>query len=76
MYLSRYYGLEEVSDYCEQVKKKALLRRLITTTQKIEQSAYAQPDDVDSAIDQAQQSLFELNQGGKNKLGTTLKDFI
>ncbi len=50
-----------VDYHCRIVKEKALLRRLIETGTGMVQTAYESAEDVDTLLDEAEQSVFEIS---------------
>src|SRR5208282_2601740 len=50
--------------YAERVHQKALLRRLLDATQQIAGGCFAQIDDVQDYIDQAEDKIFQIQAGG------------
>jgi replicative DNA helicase len=65
-----------VEEYCELVKNKALLRRMIHAAQEIEKRAQEEPEDVGGALDEAQQKLFTISQSARAELGVTVADLL
>lgn len=51
-----------IVDYARAVKDKAVLRRLITTCQDIEETAYSERGTAEHIVDGAEQAIFELAQ--------------
>ncbi len=49
--------------YAKIVRKKAILRKLITTAAEIEQLAHKEDEEVDSLLDEAESKLFGISQG-------------
>ena len=65
-----------VDKYIKIVEEKSILRRLIKASNELIDLGYAQSEEVDSIIDQAEKKVFEISQG-KNKKGyTPIKDIL
>ncbi|MBE6700768.1 MAG: replicative DNA helicase [Ruminococcaceae bacterium] len=56
-------AVSNIVDYAKIVRDKALLRRLITVSEEISESAYQDTDDVTSLVDSAESKVFALTQG-------------
>lgn len=56
-------AISNISDYARIVRDKALLRRLITVSEEISESAYQDTDNVTEVIDSAESKVFALTQG-------------
>ncbi len=51
-----------VVHYAKVIQKKAMLRRLITTANKIVEMSYSGTEDVDKLLDEAEQGIFKVSQ--------------
>lgn len=69
-------SISNVQDYARIVREKALLRRLILASDEISQSAYAQTEDTQFILDNAQQKIFSLSQGASAQDFTHVKDIV
>ena len=58
------------------VEEKSILRKLIKTATDIEGLGYAQNEDVDNIMDQAEKRIFDLIQGKNQKGYTPIKDVL
>ena len=75
--LAQYAGTSAyIDEYVALVKKKATLRRMIQASQTAEKLAADEPDDVSSALDQAQQLFFEISQASNPIAGVAIKDIL
>src|SRR5690606_16150678 len=53
--LAQYAGTSAyIEEYIDIIRKKSILRQMIESSKKIEQKAFAEPEDVFSALDEAQ----------------------
>ena len=62
--------------YIKIVEEKSILRKLIKTATDIEGLGYAQNEDVDNIMDQAEKRIFDLIQGKNQKGYTPIKDVL
>lgn len=61
--LAQYAGTSAyIEEYCDIVKSKAVLRRMINAAQLVEKNALEDPQDVMGSLDNAQQLFFEISQ--------------
>ena len=75
--LAQYAGTSAyIDEYASIIKDKAILRRMIFASQKIEKKALTEPDDVSQALDEAQQSFFEISQTANPTAGKLLIDVL
>lgn len=75
--LAQYAGTSAyIEEYVRLIKDKAILRRMITSAQKIEQTALEEPDDVFSALDDAQGMFYKIGQNSSNDTGTLITDIL
>jgi len=75
--LAQYAGTSAyIEEYCQLVRSKAILRRMLRACQEIEQSALAEPDDVGAALDDAQQRLFQISQSVRSELGVQIAELL
>ena len=56
-------AVSNIEDYAKIVRDKALLRKLITVSEEITESAYRDTEDVTNIIDSAESKVFALTQG-------------
>ena len=62
--------------YIKIVEEKSILRKLIKTADEIERLGYAQNEDIDNVIDQAEKKIFDIMQGKNQKGYTPIKDVL
>lgn len=62
--------------YIKIVEEKSILRKLIKTADEIEGLGYAQNEDIDNVIDQAEKKIFDIMQGKNQKGYTPIKDVL
>lgn len=65
-----------IEEYCELIKAKAILRRMISTCKDIEKTALEEPDDVYSSLDEAQSKFFAISQTASSTTWTHIKDLL
>ena len=56
-------AISNIADYAKIVRDKALLRRLISVSEEITESAYQDTEDVTNIVDSAESKVFALSQG-------------
>jgi len=77
MTLAQYAGTAAfIEEYAKIVKQKAVLRRMINTSQIIEKKALENPDNVHELLDQAQQHFFEISQTANPVAGSSIQDIL
>ncbi|MBM3201169.1 MAG: replicative DNA helicase [Chlamydiae bacterium] len=75
--LAQYAGTSAyIEEYIEIVRNKSILRKMITAADKIEKNALEEPQDVQSALDEAQSILFNISQQANTRTGMHIKDFL
>ncbi len=75
--LAQYAGTSAyIDEYADIIKDKAILRRMIDASQKIERRALDEPDDVSIALDEAQQAFFQISQVANPLAGKLLVDIL
>lgn len=62
--------------YIKIVEEKSILRKLIKTATEIEGLGYAQNEEVDNVIDQAEKKIFDIMQNKNQKGYTPIKDVL
>ena len=62
--------------YIKIVEEKSILRKLIKTADEIESLGYAQNEDIDNVIDQAEKKIFDIMQRKNQKGYTPIKDVL
>ena len=65
-----------VEKYIKIVEEKSILRRLIKASNELIDLGYAETEEVDSIIDQAEKKVFEISQGKNQKGYTPIKDIL
>lgn len=68
--------LSNLLDYANIVHEKALLRKLITISEEILESAYSQHEDTSTVIDSAEQKIYSLSQNTVKDDFTPLSEII
>ncbi len=75
--LAQYAGTSAyIEEYSELVHSKATLRRMILAAQEVEKEALENPQDVSSALDEAQKKFYEIGQRANSKDGTTIAEIL
>lgn len=75
--LAQYAGTSAfIEEYVELVHSKALLRKMIHAAQLIEKTALEEPLDVNVALDDAQQLLFQISQAANPAAGILITDIF
>lgn len=65
-----------IEEYVEIVRNKSMLRRMILAAQDIEKQALHEPDDVNAALDSAQQKFFQISQLSNMESGVQIKELL
>ena len=65
-----------VASYANIVKDKAILRRIISTTQEIENNCYLGKDDVSTILDKTEKDIFKLTQHRSSGDYVPIKDVV
>lgn len=65
-----------VEKYIKIVEEKSILRNLIKAANELIDLGYAQTEEVDNIIDQAERRVFEISQGKNQKGYSALKDIL
>ncbi len=75
--LAQYAGTSAyIEEYVEVVKSKAILRRMIQAAQVVEKNALDEPQDVSSALDDAQNLFFKISQSATPGAGLLITDIL
>jgi len=75
--LAQYAGTSAyIEEYCEIVKSKAVLRRMIQAAQVVEKNALEEPPDVQQALDEAQGLFFSISQNANPGAGVLISDLL
>lgn len=75
--LAQYAGTSAfIEEYTELVHNKSLLRKMINAAQVIEKTALEEPQDVHTALDEAQQMLFQISQAANPVAGILIQDIF
>ncbi len=69
-------AISNAGHYAKIVEEHALLRRLISVSNEIAESAYEVPDDVIKAIDEAEAKMFEVAQKRVTNTTAEIKDLL
>ena len=62
--------------YIRIVEEKSILRKLIRTSNELIDLGYAETEDLDTIMDQAEKKIFEIAQGKNQKGYTPLKEVL
>ena len=62
--------------YIKIVEEKSILRQLIKTANEIEGLGFAQNEEIDNVMDQAEKKIFDIMQGKNQKGYTAIKDVL
>ena len=62
--------------YIKIVEEKALLRKLIKASNELVELGYAQNEDIDMVMDQAEKKIFDIMQGKNQKGFSAIKDVL
>lgn len=65
-----------IEEYCEVIKAKAVLRRMISTCKEIEKVALEEPEDVYTSLDEAQAKFFQISQSTASSTWIHIKDIL
>ena len=65
-----------VEKYIRIVEEKSVLRKLIKASNELIDLGYAETEDLDTIMDQAEKKIFEISQGKNQKGYTPLKDIL
>lgn len=65
-----------IEEYIEIIRNKSILRKMIGAATQIRKIATEQPDDVNSALDEAQSKFFKISQSANQKVGLSLKNIL
>lgn len=75
--LAQYAGTSAfIEEYVALVRNKAILRKMIHASQLIEKSALDEPEDVNTALDDAQQLFFKISQSTSHHIGVLIGDIF
>ncbi|MBP3917786.1 MAG: replicative DNA helicase [Clostridia bacterium] len=67
---------KNVRDYAKIVKDKSLLRQLINASDEIGESAYSEQGDVETILDHAEQTIFNIAENNETKGFVHIKDVL
>ena len=65
-----------IEEYTEVVKDKSVLRQMVISAQQVEKQALDEPQDVNAALDGAQQLFFRIGQTRNPQAGTLVRDIL
>lgn len=75
--LAQYAGTSAyIEEYTDLVRNKAILRSMIHAAQVVEKKALDEPEDVQAALDDAQQLFFQISQSAHSAAGTLVRDIL
>lgn len=65
-----------IEEYVAIIRNKSVLRKMIQAAGEIKKTATEQPEDVNSALDDAQSMFFKISQSANQSLGTSVKQIL
>jgi replicative DNA helicase len=65
-----------IEEYVDLIKNKSILRKMIQAANDIKKIALEQPEDVNSALDEAQSKFFKISQSTNKSVGFTVKGIL
>lgn len=75
--LAQYAGTSAyIEEYIEIIRKKSILRQMAESAKKIEKTALEEPEDVYTALDEAQSYFFQISQATNRKTGVSIKELL
>jgi len=75
--IAQYAGTSAyIEEYVEIIRNKSILRKMIQAAGEIKKIAIQQPDDVNSALDDAQSMFFKISQSANQSIGLTVKSIL
>lgn len=75
--LAQYAGTSAyIEEYADIVRNKSVLRSMINAANKIEKTAFEEPKDVNSALDEAQALFFNITQQATTRVGYQIQDLL
>lgn len=75
--LAQYAGTSAyIEEYCQIVRDKSILRRMINASQIVEKKALEDPTDVLSSLDEAQALFFQISQTASSEAGIHIKEIL
>jgi replicative DNA helicase len=75
--LAQYAGTSAfIEEYVQLIHSKSLLRKMIHAAQLVEKTALEEPQDVNVALDDAQQLFFQISQSANSAAGVLITDIF
>ncbi len=75
--LAQYAGTSaHIEEYAKIVHDKSMLRRMINAAQVIEKKALDHPENVESALDEAQQMFYQISQNARSMTGVLIGEVL
>lgn len=75
--LAQYSGTSAyIEEYVEIIRSKAILRSMINASQNIEKKALEEPENVQEALDEAQQMFFKISQATNSSTGILISEIF
>lgn len=65
-----------IEEYVGIIRNKSILRKMIQAAGEIKKSAIEQPEDVNSALDDAQSMFFKISQSTNQSIGVSVKNIL
>ena len=75
--LAQYAGTSAyVEEYIQIIRNKSILRKMIQAAGEIKKTAIEEPEDVNSALDDAQSVFFKISQTAHQSVGVSVKNIL
>lgn len=75
--LAQYAGTSAyIEEYTQIVRNKSILRSMVNGAQSVEKTALDEPEDVQQALDEAQQIFFKISQTANSGSGKLIRDIL
>ncbi len=65
-----------IEEYVDLIRNKSILRQMIQAASDIKKAAIEQPEDVNSALDEAQSKFFKISQTANQSIGATVRGIL
>lgn len=65
-----------IEQYVDIIKNKSILRKMIQAANDIKKNAHEEPEDVNSALDDAQSVFFKISQSTNQSIGISVKNIL
>ena len=75
--LAQYAGTSaHIEEYCRIIRDKSILRQMINVSQMVEKEALEEPQDVNAALDEAQQEFYKISQAASQHSGVFIGEVL